>query len=63
MQIRSEPYKLLLGHADIRVTFNTYTDVFDSHRDDEVAKLTEYMKKMQLIDGKENSDEKPPNLA
>ena len=38
----------LLGHTDIRVTMDTYADVFDIYRDNEMKKVTDYMKKMKL---------------
>lgn len=40
--------KSLLGHTDIRITMNTYADVFDAHRDTQIDKLTEYMKKTSI---------------
>lgn len=37
--------KTLLGHTDIKITMNTYADVFNAHRDTQIDKLTEYLKK------------------
>lgn len=37
--------KTLLGHTDIRITMNTYADVFNAHRDTQIDKVTEYMQK------------------
>ena len=38
----------LLGHKDISVTLNTYTDVFDGYLNDKVAVTDQYFKSMQL---------------
>ena len=38
----------LLGHTDIRVTMDTYADVFDVYRDNEIQKLSDYLKKIDL---------------
>lgn len=35
----------LMGHADIRVTLNTYTSVFDRFKEQEIDKVNEYYKK------------------
>ncbi len=37
--------KSLLGHTDIRITMNTYADVFAAHRDTQMDKLTEYLER------------------
>ena len=47
----------LMGHADISVTMNTYADVFEQHQDDELAKVTEYMKEIGISDGEEYKEE------
>ena len=44
----------LMGHADISVTMNTYADIFDQHQDDELKKVTEYMKKIGISDIEES---------
>ena len=46
-----------MGHADISVTMNTYADVFEQHQDDELAKVTEYMKETGISDGEEYKEE------
>lgn len=33
----------LLGHTDIRITLNTYCDAFDNFRDDNIAKVNNYL--------------------
>lgn len=47
--------KSLLGHTDIRITMNTYADVFDSHRDTQIDKLTEYMKQTSIALSEESN--------
>lgn len=47
----------LMGHADISVTMNTYADVFEQHQDNELAKVTEYMKEIGISDGEEYKEE------
>ena len=40
------PVKILskmLGHADIKVTLNTYTDVFEKYEKDNIKKVDEYL--------------------
>ena len=38
----------LLGHTDIKVTMNTYADVFDRYRDREIEKVNAYMLSLGL---------------
>ncbi len=33
----------LLGHTDIKVTLDTYSDVFDNFQNENVAKVDEYL--------------------
>jgi integrase len=37
----------ILGHKDISVTLNTYTDVFNQFKQKEVNKLDEYLSGLQ----------------
>ena len=47
--------KTLLGHTDIRITMNTYADVFAAHRDTQMDKLTEYMKQTGIAFNSDNN--------
>ena len=53
----------LMGHADISVTMNTYADVFEQHQDDELKKVTEYMKKIGISDIEESEIDKSETTA
>ena len=38
-----------MGHADIGVTLNTYTSVFDEFKEKEIEKVNEYFLKGNMI--------------
>ena len=38
----------LLGHKDISVTLDTYSDVFENFQTENVAKIDEYMKALGM---------------
>ena len=47
----------LLGHTDISTTLNTYTDVLNEFKKEEIEKLNDYYLQKDLLPEKNNSDE------
>ena len=39
----------LLGHTDIKVTLDTYSDVFENFQNENVAKVDEYLSRVGLV--------------
>jgi integrase len=40
----------LLGHSSIKITLDTYCDVFEKYSNDSVSKLDEYLKEQKLVE-------------
>ena len=40
----------ILGHSSIKITLDTYCDVFEKYSNDSVAKLDEYLKNQKLVE-------------
>ena len=50
----------MMGHADIRVTLNTYTSVFDEFKAKEIEKVNKYLIETNIFGNVEQLEEKNP---
>lgn len=43
----------LMGHTDIKITLNTYTEIFNKFKQEKIEKVNNYYEKNQFFDNKE----------